>query len=667
MSNSAMSSGLPINLDDLIHHRTIESNRVEFKATWNHPIKPAVVKSVCAFANDLLNLNGGYVILGVEDHEGHAVLPPRGLDELDLDKVQKEIRGACCRIAPEYQPVLFPVDYQGKALIVVWTPGGDNRPYQAPHDINQKGSPLHYFIRQGPQTLQAKGAHLTQLMESAAKVPFDDRRNLGARIEDLSPTLVRRFLHDIRSSLIEEGSDFEGYELYRKLRVVKPINGHETPRNVGLLFFHEDPDRFFPGARLEVAQFGADSGGDLIEERTFRGPLNEQVKQTLEYLNSFGGTMLQKISGQAEVDRTVAYPYEAMEEAIVNAVYHRGYEGPPEPVKVHLYPDRMEIISYPGPVPGVTLKQFEPGAQPPVAPARNRRIGDFLKELRLAEPRSTGIPKIQRRMRENGSPQARFDFDEDQRTYFRATLPVHPRFLVLHALREAAHLWAIGERHQALDLLNRAFDQQPSSGALASQLIEYAFGLEDPERARQALDRFDREHRKSEGPRPYLTHARLLIDRNRAKEGIESLNRIPKLRTLDETLEAAILKKRSGDLQGAHRLFAEVYSLNPDDPKIIQEYAQTKIGIASNFTRDHAVKKRLNREAAELLRRAIQLSNDPVRSAWCWYDLARTLEWLRVPSIEVEAAFLRACSLHPNEPIFAKAFERWKKNESARG
>jgi ATP-dependent DNA helicase RecG len=372
-----MIHGLPVNLDDLIHQRTIEGNRVEFKATWNRPISAAIVRSVCAFANDLLNLNGGYIVIGPS-------LPPRGLDELDLDLVQNEIRGDCYRIKPDYQPVLFPVEFQGKTLIVIWAPGGDNRPYQAPDDLLQKGSQLHYYIRQGPRTVEARGEFLRQLMESAAKVPFDDRINHGSRIEDLSPTLVRRFLHDIRSGLIQDETEVDDFELYRKLRIVKRVNAHEVPRNVGLLFFHEDPDRFFSGARIEVAQFGDDPGGDLIKERAFRGPLNQQVNQTLEYLNSFGGSILQKIRGQAEVDRTVAYPYEAMEEALVNAVYHRGYDGPPEPVKVYLYPDRMEIISYPGPVPGIKQEHFEPGRPSPVAPARNRRIGDFFKELRLA-------------------------------------------------------------------------------------------------------------------------------------------------------------------------------------------------------------------------------------------------------------------------------------------
>jgi len=57
---------------------------------------------------------------------------------------------------------------------------------------------------------------------------------------------------------------------------------------------------------------------------------------------------------------------------------------------------------------------------------RNRRIGEFLKELDLTEGRSTGIPKILREMAANGSPAPEFDSDDD-RTYYLVRLPAHPR------------------------------------------------------------------------------------------------------------------------------------------------------------------------------------------------------------------------------------------------
>lgn len=70
-----MSSKLPINLEDLLRQRTVEGERIEYKAGWN---PEAVLHTACAFANDFHNLGGGYIIIGVEEKEGRPVLPPKG-------------------------------------------------------------------------------------------------------------------------------------------------------------------------------------------------------------------------------------------------------------------------------------------------------------------------------------------------------------------------------------------------------------------------------------------------------------------------------------------------------------------------------------------------------------------------------------------------------------
>lgn len=620
--------GLPVSLEDLLYARSIESNRIELKAGWDEKIKTSVVRTVCAFANDFLNLGGGYLILGVREEGGRPVLPPAGLGNLDLERLQKEVRGACKRIVPDYLPLLFPVQHEGVSLLVIWAPGGDTRPYQAPEDLNVSGSSPQFWIRRGPETIKAQGEDLRQLMALTAKVPFDDRRNLEAQIEDLSPLLVRRLLKDIGSDLIHPGSQIDDRQIFRLMNLVVRINSHEVPRNVGLIFFNEDPDRFFRGTRTEIVQFGDDAGGDLIEERVFRGPVPTQIKSVLDYLDSFGGTMLRKVDGQPETERTVAYPYGAMEEALVNAFYHRGYDGPAEPVKVYLYPDRMEIISYPGPVPGIQHRHLEPGGQLPPVPSRNRRIGDFLKELRLAEGRGSGIPKIRRKMRENGSPEAQFDFDEE-RTYFRTILPVHPRYQILHALREAGYLWATGEKEAALENLERSFERLPDSAPLATQAIEYALALNNHLRAERILEK----HKAAGGRAPF---------RN------------------------TIANKMDQDLAMSHHVLKQASASRPDNPEFIYELAHTKIELAQRLgdEEDPANRLRLYREAVDLLRKALQLSDDPEDQAFCWFNLARALKGLNAPRSEVESAFQKAISLLPDEPGFQEAYKAWSQERS---
>ena len=59
---------------------------------------------------------------------------------------------------------------------------------------------------------------------------------------------------------------------------------------------------------------------------------------------------------------------------------------------------------------------------------RNRRIGDFLKELRLIEGLNTGFPNEYAAPKTNGSPDLSFEMDE-MRSHLSAAIPVHPHFL----------------------------------------------------------------------------------------------------------------------------------------------------------------------------------------------------------------------------------------------
>ncbi len=76
--------------------------------------------------------------------------------------------------------------------------------------------------------------------------------------------------------------------------------------------------------KLMSYYFPDDEGGDIIQERIFKGPLDHQLRSALRYIrDTFITERILKIPGQAEARRFFNYPYEAIEEALVNAVYHR--------------------------------------------------------------------------------------------------------------------------------------------------------------------------------------------------------------------------------------------------------------------------------------------------------------------------------------------------------
>ena len=648
-----MSTILPFNLDDLLHCRGVESERVEFKAKWD-PVTtgPQVLRTICAFANDYHNLNGGYVIIGVEEREGRAALPPRGLSAKEIDEAQKWIRDNCNRrLVPSYPPILSPETVAGRRILVVWAPGSEMRPHRAPA---RRGPDFRYWVRLGAETVHAEQRSdlLRGLIEQTARVPWDDRRALNADIDDLREVRVREYLRDVNSGLRNESRE---REVYRRLRITTKVNDHEAPRNVGLLFFSRNPARWFRGAGIEVVQFTADRAGDVQEERVFGGGLVDQLQDCLTYLENLSTYHLRKQQDRTQVKGWVSYPMPALRETLVNALYHRGYDvDQPEPTKVYLYPSRVEVISYPGPVAGIEPHHLLPGAKVRAVPARNRRIGEFLKELGVAEGRLSGLPKVFQAMEANGSPAPEFDFDE-QRTVFQATLPAHPEYAALSALRDAAHLRALGDPGEALRRIETAWETHRTSATLASEMIRGYVERGETGRAEEVLGAFE-----AQGPKAAVAHvANTLVevlvkvgDEDRARRLLKSNHFVM---SGQDAIDAAILARRARDSRTAHRYFEHAGDAVRSDPRALLEFAQTKIWLATEAHRggQRESNRRFLTEARALLERVVQMDASPARHAWAWRELGRVLSWLRMPVREVERAYERAISLLPDEPRFA--------------
>ena len=203
--------------------------------------------------------------------------------------------------------------------------------------------------------------------------------------------------------------------------------GSSTVRaqGAGLLFFNDEPHRFFPATQIDVVYFPDGAGGDRFEEKVFQGPLGQITRDAIDYVaRSYLRETVVKHADRSEAERFWNFPRVAIEEAIVNAIYHRSYEER-EPVEVRISPQDLVVLSFPGPDRSVRMEDLRSGLAVSRR-YRNRRIGEFLKELDLTEGRSTGVPKILRAMKSNGSPPPEFESDEG-RTYFLIRLPIHER------------------------------------------------------------------------------------------------------------------------------------------------------------------------------------------------------------------------------------------------
>ena len=413
---------LPIGINELLSGQVIEWERLEFKKGWN---PEAIIRSICAFANDINNLGSGYVVVGIEEKNGQPQLPPVGIDPKEIDGYQKKIIELGHKIKPKYFPVIEPVVFKDKHILVIWVPGGDDRPYKAPTTLKKEKSLHEIYIRRGSVTKIADTKETKQLAEISATVPFDDRKNYQASLQDLKLNLIESFLADVNSQLRSQVHELPFESLCKQLNIVKGPDEDLRPINAGLLLFSSDPEKFFPGSRIEIVTYH-DEIGDNFSEKSFSGPMHVQLKNALLYIkNTVIEEQVKKVPDKAEARRFYNYPFEAIEEALANAVYHRDYSVR-EPVEVQIRSDNIAILSYPGPLPPLdnqALKKSHVLARL----YRNRRLGDFLKELHLTEGRATGIPKMRNALKQNGSPEPKFETDGD-RYYFLCQIYIHPEF-----------------------------------------------------------------------------------------------------------------------------------------------------------------------------------------------------------------------------------------------
>jgi len=416
---------LPINIEELIHGNTVEWERLEFKKGWN---PEEIIHTICAFANDLNNWGGGYVIIGIEEQDGQPTLPPVGIHPGQLDKIQGEVLELAHQMQPHYFPRIQPYILSGRHIIVLWCPAGDHRPYAAP-STQGKGAQRQPYIRYGSRSIVARDENLHRLNELTARIPFDDRINHQAAIQDFDLGLIQAFLQEVKSDLYEESKHISLAALTRNMYIAKGSDEDLRPVNAGLLFFSTSPEKYFPRTWIELVWHQDDSNSNFTEHY-FRGALHVQLRAALAFLKAnIIREHVQKVPYQAEAIRFYNFPYAAVEEALSNAVYHKSYELG-KPIEIQVWPDKIEILSYPGAVPPVGA-QIMKGQQRIIArDYRNRRIGDFLKELELTEGRATGFPTIYKAMEQNGSPRPIFDTDELS-TYFLVTLPAHENIVPL--------------------------------------------------------------------------------------------------------------------------------------------------------------------------------------------------------------------------------------------
>lgn len=572
-----------IDLDELARR---ENEQTEWKE--NVADIENVVATLSAFANDLQNLGGGYVVCGVKedkDEYGFPLLRRVGLLANRLKEIEGTVLTLCrAKVSPPITPLVEEIatDDPRRRILVFLQPATGTA-----HTFRRAKDGAKHWVRVSRDTIEARNGTLKDLLvRKGALEPWDRRACGGATVADLDLTVLREALQRMDAFSAEQGvepylsPDVSLSAFVPPLLVAEPMTDVRRPRNFAMLLFGRNIQRFIPGAVTLFSIYpGVDRTDPHAERYELDGNLFEQARRLQELLDIQSYTAFDKTDPMSP--NAIKYPKRALYEALGNALAHRDYELA-DPTRLTVFGDRIEVAS-PGPLPtGVDLEALRVGAAPPKW--RNQALAWFFSRLQLAQAEGQGISTILRSMREDGNPPPVFNADQIRVVL---TLPAHPRHAILRDLRSAEHSLVLGDLERARSEVEGVLDRDPLNFRAVQLLAEVHQARRDP----VAVAAWARTHLDELGglPSQVLLALGEAIGTDQATKAdrplaIEVLERAAIGRLEERTLRRIVVAlRRAHDDEGAFALIDRQLLAHPEwanNPILLRLRGDTLVGLA---------------------------------------------------------------------------------------
>ncbi len=308
----------------------------------------------------MANTASGIIVLGVDD-KSRAI---QGIPPEKLDSVEDWLRAICNdSIDPPLDCVIRKLrvpDRDGCEKLIIRI--------DVPRSLFVHKSPNGYFRRIGSSKREMKPdvlARLFQQRSQARLIRFDEQAVPGTTIEDLNPTLWRRF----RTVL----SPTDDREFLEKMKlIVRDEDGATRATVSGLLLAADAPESFMSTAFVQAVCYrGTERNAAYqLDAKDISGPLDAQIRDACKFVERNMRVFAIKAPHRIE---TPQFSMNAVFEAVVNAVAHRDYSIYGSKIRLHLFSDRLEIFS-PGTIPNtMTIESISERQS-----ARNELISSLL-------------------------------------------------------------------------------------------------------------------------------------------------------------------------------------------------------------------------------------------------------------------------------------------------
>jgi ATP-dependent DNA helicase RecG len=383
-----------------------ENSGVEFKRDDITPEKLA--REMAA----LMNLEGGHVLLGVEDNGAVSGMtrPPGKAEEWVMEAARMHLR-------PPAIPFWETIEWEsGKHIGIISLP--DDAP-DKPYKVKRSNAWVTQ-VRVGTTTRDASDEEELRLYAQSGRLQYDRKPAIGSNQADLDMRRLVNYFRDIRGQECPSAAAVDEWsQLLLNTELMYDGKGRAIPSVAGLLLFGMRPERYLPQAGVSAAAYqGQDKDYDARERASIRGPLvslfperapsakialvplpasfSESagvaepgvIEQAMDFVRR-NSAMTSGVDNGGRRQDWWTYPLDVVREALVNAIAHRDYTITVTDIEMSLYSDRLEIIS-PGRLPNtVTVAKMKAGYRA----SRNELIKEVLRDYRYVEASGLGVPR----------------------------------------------------------------------------------------------------------------------------------------------------------------------------------------------------------------------------------------------------------------------------------
>jgi len=397
-----------IDLYDLI--RNGENSKVEFKRDDVRPEQLAVEMAA------LLNLEGGHILLGIDDDGSIS-----GLTRSEKDAEEWVMNIAQNNLQPPAIPVwqVVRLDDSERVVGIIRLPAdAPDKPYKA-----RRGSAWVTFVRIGSTSRDATREQEMRLYQSSKMLQFDLKPIMNSGLNDLNLNILQNYLSIIQHDDIPAMDEQDAWRnLLLNLDILTESEANPVATVAGLLLFGSASKRKLPQSGITATAYpGIEKDYNTVDEEEIHGPLVSRksasgtfldkgvIDRGVDFVERNMGSSAQLNSGKRE--RKPAIPMDAVRESIVNAVAHRDYAIFGTDIEISLYQDRLEVIS-PGRLPnGATVSKMKEGFRA----TRNPLLKDILRDYDYIEHRGMGVRrKIIESMRKHNHKEPDLVEDDDR-------------------------------------------------------------------------------------------------------------------------------------------------------------------------------------------------------------------------------------------------------------